>query len=368
MSEARTQPAAVAQHGVIVAAGYGLKLYVNRGHLIVHDGVGRNRHTRRYHRATSKLKRVVVIGHDGYITLEAMRWIRDIGAAFVQIDTDANLIALSAPARHHESKLRRAQALAATSDVGRAAIVALLKAKLERQAQIAERLAHLKATVRVKDATPISVAAAIREAAHAMHAELSFTELRQLESAAGRNYWQTWARVPVQFDSSWRRSIPEHWHTAGPRTSAAEEKKRARKATTPVHAILNYAYAILETEATIAAHKLGFDPSLGLMHVDQRYRSSLATDLMEPARPAVDEIVLDLLETRALRRGDVVETREGVVRVGSPLARHLGGHAVELRAAVAPHAEQLARTLMRSPNHPTPVTRRRHAAAIEGLG
>lgn len=54
-----------AQDGLVVAAGYGLKLYVERGHLIVHDGVGRNRQTRRYHRATSKLKRVVVIGHDG---------------------------------------------------------------------------------------------------------------------------------------------------------------------------------------------------------------------------------------------------------------------------------------------------------------
>jgi CRISPR/Cas system-associated endonuclease Cas1 len=56
---------------------------------------------------------------------------------------------------------------------------------------------------------------------------------------------------------------------AGPRTSWVDGK-RARKATTPVHAILNYSYAILEVEATIAAHKLGFEPSLGLMHVDQR--------------------------------------------------------------------------------------------------
>ena len=364
MSTARTQPADVAPGGAILASGYGLKLYVHHGHLIVEDGVGRKRQTRRFHRATSKLKRVVVLGHDGYITLEAMRWIRDIGAAFVQLDTDANLIALSAPARHHESKLRRAQVLATTNDAGRAAVVSLLKAKLERQAQIAERLAHLKATVRVKDATPISVASAIRESADAMHDGLSFTELRQLESAAGRNYWQTWARVPVSFDSSLRRAIPDHWHTAGPRTSAAEEKKRARKATTPVHAILNYTYAILETEATIAAHKLGFDPSLGLMHADQRYRSSLATDLMEPARPAADEIVLDLLESRLLRRGDVTETREGVVRVGRPLARELAGHAIRLRAVVAPHAEALARVLLSSPEHPTPLTRAKHRRAV----
>lgn len=362
MSEVPTEPSV--RGGIIVAAGYGLKLYVHRGHLIVEDGVGRDRHTRRYHRATSKLKRVVVIGHDGYVTLEAMRWIRDIGAAFVQVDTDATLIALSAPARHHESKLRRAQALATTSDLGRAAVVELLRAKLEGQAEIAERLAHLKPTVRVKDATPITVAAAIRESAAAMHDDMSFAELRQLESAAGRNYWQTWARVPVSFDSSWRRAIPEHWHTAGPRTSAAEEKKRARKATTPVHAILNYAYAILETEATIAAHKLGFDPSLGLMHADQRYRGSLATDLMEPARPVADAQVLDLIQGQELTRGDIIETREGVCRVGPAMARRLAGLSPDLRSALAPHAEALARALLRDPNAATPLTRSKHRAAL----
>ena len=100
------------------------------------------------------------------------------------------------------------------------------------------------------------------------------------------------------------------------------------------------------------------------MHADQRYRSSLATDLMEPARPVADEIVLDLLESRRLRRGDVVETREGVVRVGAPVARYLAGHAIELRAAVAPRAEALARLLLSSPDHPTPLTRSRHRRAL----
>lgn len=353
-------------HGLVVAAGYGLKLYVHHGHLIVHDGVGRQRQTRRYHRATSKLKRVVVIGHDGYITLEAMRWVRDIGAAFVHVDSDANLIALSAPARHHESKLRRAQVLAATDQTGRAAIVTLLQAKLEHQAQVAERLSHLKATTRVKDAQPITVAAAIRQAAAAMHPDLTFAELRVLESSAGRNYWQTWARVPVTFDATWRRT-PTHWHVAGPRTSAAENKGRARKATTPVHAILNYTYAILETETTIAAHKLGFDPSIGLMHTDQRYRSSLATDLMEPGRPAADQLVLDVLQRRALSRGDIVETREGVCRIGPALAHQLAQLAPHLRRAVAPHAEALAGVLLRNPKSATPLTRHNHRAALSGL-
>jgi CRISP-associated protein Cas1 len=48
---------------------------------------------------------------------------------------------------------------------------------------------------------------------------------------------------------------------------------------------------------------MGFDPALGLMHADKRYRASLASDLMEPARPAADAIAVELFGARELRRG-----------------------------------------------------------------
>lgn len=348
--------------GIVVAHGYGLKVYVERGHLIVHDGIGRNRTTLRLNRATSRLSRLIVIGHTGFITFEATRWIRDVGATFAQIDGDGTIVALSAAARHHESKLRRAQALATESDVGRRATVALLRAKLIAQARVVERLAHLKPTVRVKDAVPIPVAEAIVGWAAELHDGLTYARMREIESAAGRNYWQTWARVAPQFEHAFAKTVPDHWRIAGPRTSWVDGK-RARKAATPVHAILNYTYAILEVEATIAAHKLGFDPSLGLMHADQRYRGSLATDLMEPGRPVADELVLAILEDE-LGRGDVYENREGVCRVGPAMASRLAQLGPLLRSAIAPHGEQLARTLLRTPRAATPLTRANHRAAL----
>lgn len=361
MQAQRTWPA---QRSICVAHGYGLQVHVYRGHLIVKDGIGRQRRTRRYHRATSGLKRLVVIGHTGYITFDALRWIQDVGAAFVQIDHDGNLVAVSSRARHHESKLRRAQVLAPENGLGGIALVQLLSAKLEAQAQIAERLTHLKPTVLIKKDRPVTPARRIRDHANQMHPELRVARLRQIESAAGRVYWQTWARLPVRFGCSWSERVPEHWHVAGPRTSKAENKRRARKATSPAHAILNYSYAILETEATIACHAMGLDPSLGLMHTDLRYRGSLATDLMEPVRPTVDVVVLDLLESRELERGDIQETREGVCRVGPSLACVLASYAPMYRRAVAPYAEQLARTLSRTEHHPTPITRSRHRRSL----
>jgi hypothetical protein len=108
---------------------------------------------------------------------------------------------------------------------------------------------------------------------------------------------------------------------------------------------------------------MGLDPSLALMHTDLRYRSSLSADL-EPGRPAADALVLDFLQARELGRGDIVETREGVCRVGPSLVPAIAAFALTLRAAVAPHAERLGRTLSRSEQHPTPLTRTRHRASI----
>ena len=59
--------------------------------------------------------------------------------------------------------------------------------------------------------------------------------------------------------------------------------------------------------ASVSRIAYGFDPGIGILHTDKRYRGSLAHDLMEPARPLVDGMVLDLLDGHALERADVYE-------------------------------------------------------------
>ena len=59
------------------------------------------------------------------------------------------------------------------------------------------------------------------------------------------------------------------------------------------------------------------------VHSDKRYRPSLASDLIEPVRPFADRIAFELLRDREFNRGEVVETRQGVCRLGAGLARSL---------------------------------------------
>lgn len=351
------------QGRIEVAAGYGVKIYVERGHLIVHDGLGRSRDTRRFNRATSKLDRLVVIGHTGFVTLEALRWIKDIGASFVQIDADSNVVAVTVSEWYSSSRhLRRAQALAAETQVGREQLVQLLKAKLVEQARLAGELVQFKPARKGRGRATNNPQGAILAQIPALERATTMNELRVAESIAGRQFWMGFANLPIRFERRWQASVPQHWHRAGPRTSPTD-RKRAKRAQTPAHALLNYLYAILQTEATIAAQRMGFDPTLGLMHSDKRYRPSLASDLMEPVRPVVDRIVFELLVDREFSRGDVVETRQGICRLGPGLARELGARSHGLREAVGPHAERLARELLKAPDHPTPLTRARHARA-----
>src|SRR4051812_40909536 len=99
-------------NGNFVATGYGIRVYVERGHLVVHAGIGSERETRRFNRASSRLSRLFVVGPSGFVTLEALSWLRGIGAAFVQIGPDGELVALSAATSSDQALLRRAQALA----------------------------------------------------------------------------------------------------------------------------------------------------------------------------------------------------------------------------------------------------------------
>lgn len=90
-----------------------------------------------------------------------------------------------------------------------------------------------------------------------------------------------------------------------------------RVATNPANALLNYLYALLEGEAAIAARIVGLDPGLGVLHADQDSRDSLATDLMEPARPLVDRFALELLADRFFASADFHETRQGALAPGA---------------------------------------------------
>src|SRR5437867_3460976 len=105
------------RQGVVTLFGYGITVRVDRGHLVLNDGIGAARRQARLPRVGHGLKRLVVIGSDGMVSLAALRWLADQDAAFVMLDRDGSVLATTGPVRLSDAKLRRAQALAIHSGV-----------------------------------------------------------------------------------------------------------------------------------------------------------------------------------------------------------------------------------------------------------
>jgi len=344
-----------AEHGPIcVARGYGIKIHVLYGHLVVEDGVGYDRRTRRYHRVTGKLRRLVIVGHTGYVTLEAMRWLQHARAALFQIDAHGRLLMTSAAPGPDLSALRRAQALASTTGIGVDVARAVLTMKVSGQRAVLDELPHIH-----------DAAGPVTDALHAITRGRTLHDLVYAESQAADAYWGAWSMLPMPFRARDAAALPEHWRTFGQRSSLLT--KGPRLATNPGGAILNYLYALVEAETILACHGVGLDPGIGIFHVDQRDRASLALDLMESARPIVDSYVLALLTQRALAASDFIETRQGACRLAPTIVADFADTLPAWRRHVAPVVEHVAHALApSSPSrlpHLTPLTRANHHAA-----
>ena len=97
---------------VCVADGYGVRVSVERGRLLVSDGIGPTRRERRYARATHGLARLVVLSSSGTVSLEALRWCAGVGIGVVVLDPFGGELHLtSGGVGNDDPRLRRSQAL-----------------------------------------------------------------------------------------------------------------------------------------------------------------------------------------------------------------------------------------------------------------
>ena len=343
-----TQTPLVPRRGVLTLFGYGIRVYLDRGHLVVEDGIGPNRRRARLPRVGHGLRRLIVIGSDGMISLAAIRWLADQKAAFVMLNRNGTVLVATGPTGPRDARLRRAQALAQSSGVAIPLSRDLIARKLAGQEQNISRVFN-----------DTSALTTIIEAREGLASASTITEMRALEAQAAVAYWGCWRALPVMFPKADLPRVPQHWRSFGARISPLTGSPRL--SASPVNSILNFVYSIVESEARLAAAALGLDPGLGLMHMDTNVRDSLACDLMEPVRPIVDAYVLNWLVHQPLKREWFFEERNGTCRLMARFAERLSETAPTWAQAVAPIAERVAKglwtTVRRSHRDAGPATR-----------
>lgn len=322
----------IPRHGVLTLFGFGIRVYVERGHLTIEDGIGADRRKARLPKVGHDLRRLVVIGSDGFVSLSALRWLADQDTAFAMLERDGSVLAVTGPVCPSDARLRRAQALAHHSGTALSIARELISRKLVGQEAVAREKLH--------NPTAADTIAAMRAG---LSNAKTVEAIRQLEAQAAQAYWLAWRRVPVTFPQRDAHRVPDHWRVFGTRKSLLTGSPRL--AVNPPNALLNYLYAILESESRLALAALGLDPGIGVLHMDAPSRDSFALDLMEAVRPQIDAYLFDWISREALRREWFFEKSDGNCRLMGSFAIRLTETAQTWGRAVAPVAEWVSRAL-----------------------
>jgi CRISPR-associated protein Cas1 len=210
----------------------------------------------------------------------------DAGATTVLISTrHPRRVAIVLGPQHNEAAIRLAQAFRVMDDVWcRLWALNVVRAKLARQSRALRLLQVQRPDARKPTFDALQTLDTIR-AKLDCHATRGNTvppldTLRGLEGAAARAYFGGLAGV-----------IPPALKFCG---------RNRRPPRDPVNACLSLGYTMLHSQAILACGVAGLDPLLGFYHRPTFGRETLASDLIEALRPAIDLWVWELLRSRDL--------------------------------------------------------------------
>jgi CRISPR-associated protein Cas1 len=96
-----------------------------------------------------------------------------------------------------------------------------------------------------------------------------------------------------------------------------------RNASDEINALLNYGYAVLESEVRKDLNSIGLDPSISFLHELSNSRASLVYDVQELYRWLVDLSVIQLLEEKRLKKANFILTENYNIRLKENTAKAL---------------------------------------------
>lgn len=336
----------------LTVSGYGIRFFVDRKRLIIEDGFANEGLRRRLvlSRGTCTLQRIVVVGRTGFVTLGALHFLADLGIALLFVGVGGKLNSVFAPGGLEGSKVRlhRLQANARTSQTGIRIGQLLIGRKLLGQRQVLEWLTdpgqQFLAAERDRIQRMRMAAAELSHLSNQVSRARELEAIMEAERSGGQAYWSVLAGVPLRWRPRDAAMVPEHWLATQRRESFRTGNRNG--ATDPTNALLNYGYSLLEAETRIACLNAGLHPGMGTVHVDRDGRASFVYDLMEPVRPVVDRLVLQLIQSHTFKEGDCWETQEGFCRLDPSLAAMVTPWVNEFRPAVAYLIREVSKELL----------------------
>lgn len=176
-------------------------------------------------------------------------------------------------------------------------IISLFRIKAAHQIQNLQWLLNRKPGLRTQLEQTIATVQKLPETMQPLADQLPKAvqnSLMGIEGAAARAYWQAISTA-----------LPPDWQFT---------TRSRRPALDNFNAALNYLYGMLYSTLESALFAAGLDPHLGILHSDEYNRPTLSFDMIEPFRPWIDRLLLELILEGKLT-ADAFESRDGGIFV-----------------------------------------------------
>lgn len=309
-------------HEPLILTGHGMCLRVHHGALVVRNGFTHYPQPieeQRFFRGDRSLpSRIIVLDGSGSLSFDVLSWLSEQRVPLIRISWRGEVVSALGDGPAPDPDRVATQLEAQRNGRALPLAISLIREKIRNSI---ETLTNALPPSAAREAAIVKLH---REATDlAKRPPKSARELLGLEGRAAYAYFNAWLGAPIRWKGVGRHPIPRNWHCIGQRYSFARKKGGTRNATHPVNAILNYAYAILESQVRIQIVAAGLDPTIGVLHSGRRGRSDFVLDLMEPLRPIVDRNVLHFLQAHTFHPADFIIRSDGVCRLNPEMARHV---------------------------------------------
>jgi CRISP-associated protein Cas1 len=310
-------------NGPLILAGHGVSLRIEAGTLLVRNGFThypQKQQAYRFFKGDADLPpRIIMLDGSGSITFDVLTWLNEQKVPLVKIDWTGDAVTVVGGDSFAANRERVAWQTETRSD--RRKRMEFCNALIARKIggclrTLEESLRHSHAWDRAMNRAKDDLARLADDPPETVN------ELRLLEARSAVAYFRAWYATSLLWRTSTRHPIPDEWRTVGPRFTRVYASG-SRNASHPVNAILNYAYAVLQSQVQIRLVAEGYDPMLGIMHSDRDDAAAFVFDMMEPERPKVDRAALGFLKSEALHPADFTIREDGVVRLNPELARRV---------------------------------------------
>jgi CRISPR-associated protein Cas1 len=325
----------------LVLCGHGVRLRLDRGTLLVQDGLThypQKRRELRFFPGDANLPdRIVILDASGSLTFDALSWLSAHNITLIQLDWRGRVQCVGGAAGYAaKPKLVAAQRAAQRGkrqiEIARWLIQEKIRASCETINEILPDSQHRKDL--------LGQLAGCLKRLEASSKGLSLSAILGTEGGAAAIYFGALKGLALKWSGLSKRPIPDGWSAIGIREMRWRES--AQNARHPVNAMLNYGYGVLISQTRSQITAAGLDPSIGIMHGNSENRIPLVYDLMEPLRPVVDRYVLKFALSQTFTPGDFTINQWGGCRLNPQMVR-----AVVMKMPNELNATALIRELIR---------------------